>query len=90
MPGTPATSLLRNGRVLLTNTDTVAHAVTLYAVPSGGSASATNQFLSAVSVAPNSSLPVDVPQMQINDFIQGFADLTNKVNIQALDGVLQS
>jgi len=90
MPATPATTLLRNGRVLLTNIDTVAHAVTLYAVPSGGSASTTNEFLPAVSVPANGTLPVDVPQLAISDFIQGFADTANKVNIQALDGVLQS
>lgn len=90
MPGLPATTILRNGRVRLTNIDTVAHAATLYAVPASGAASTTNEFLAAVSIAPGGSLDVDLPQLAISDFIQGFADTANKINIQATDGVLQS
>lgn len=90
MPSSPSTSLLRNGRVRLTNIDTVAHSVTLYAVPSGGSASTTNECLPAVSIAQNAYLDVDIPQLAVSDFLQGLADVANKVNIQAIDGVLQS
>jgi hypothetical protein len=90
MPATPNTLLLRNGRVRLTNTDSAAHAVTLNAVPNGGSASATNQILPAVSIPPNGYLDVDIPQLAFNDSIQGFADTANKVSIAAMDGVLQS
>lgn len=90
MDATPSTLLLRNCRVRLTNIDTVAHAVTLYAVPSAGSASTTNEFLPAVSVPANGYLDVDVPEMTASDFLAGFADTANKVNIQVMDGVLQS
>lgn len=90
MPSLPISSLLRNGRVLLTNIDSVAHAVTLYAVPNGGTASTTNEFLSAMSIGAGQSIPVDVPQLGFGDFLQGFADTGAKVNIQALDGVIQS
>lgn len=90
MPSSPTGTVLRNGRVRLTNFDTTARAVTLYAVPSGGSASTTNEFLPAVGIAPGAFLDVDVPQLSVGDFIQALADVTNKVNIQSLDGVLQS
>lgn len=90
VPATPSSTLLRNGRVRLTNTDTVAHAVTMYAVANGGSASAANEILPAVSVSPNYYLDVDLPQMKAGDFLQAFADTANKITIAAMDGVYQS
>lgn len=90
VPAAPASTVLRNGRLELCNTDSSAHACTLYAVPNAGTASNTNTFLSAFSVAPNSSIQVDVPQMAAGDFIQGFADSASKVSVHAMDGVLQS
>lgn len=86
----PATTLLRNGRVRVTNTDSVAHAVTLNAVPVAGSSSATNKFLPGTTVGPNTYIDVDIPQMSAGDFISGSADLANVVNVQAIDGYLQS
>lgn len=90
MPATPAGVVLRNARIRFTNIDTAAHAVTVYAVPSGGSASTTNECLPAVSIPPNGYIDVDIPQLAVSDFIQAFADTASKVNAQAIDGVLQS
>lgn len=90
VPAAPTTNLLRNGRVRLTNTSASAVACTLNAVPAAGSASATNQFLPAVSIAANSWLEVDVPQMAAGDMLYGFASAATSVSIAAMDGVIQS
>lgn len=86
----PNTQLLRNGRVRLTNTTSGAVASTLYAVPSGGAAGASNEFFAGQSIAPNSYVDVDVPQLAIGDAIWGFAGATSSISIAAMDGVLQS
>jgi hypothetical protein len=90
MPATPVTTVMKNLRVRLTNTDTSARAVTLYAVPAAGSASATNMFLPAVSIPAGGYLDVDVPTLKFSDFLQGFASTTSVVNIQELGGTLYS
>lgn len=90
VPALPVTSLLRNGRLRFTNTDSAAHAVTAYAVPNAGAAGITNMFCPAISVPPNNYIDVDVPQMGYGDIIRAFADTGSLVNIQAIDGVLQS
>lgn len=86
----PASQLLRNGRVRLTNTTSGAVAATLYAVPSAGSAGAANEFFAGQSVAPNSYVDVDVPQLAIGDAIWGFAGSASSISLSAMDGVLQS
>lgn len=86
----PATSFLRNGRLLLANTSASAASVTLYAVPSGGSASSTNQFLPAVSISPYSQLQVDIPELAAGDFIQGLASTGAVISVHAMDGVIYS
>lgn len=91
VPTAPNTSLLRNGRLRLTNNATSAQAVSLYAVPSGATtATTTNAFLPAVSIAANQALEVDVPQLAAGDSIYAVCGVVATVNAQAMDGVLQS
>lgn len=90
VPTTPATNLLSNGRVRLTNTTAGAIAATLYAVPAAGSASDTNTFLPAVSIAPFDFLDVDLPQLGAGDALHGFASAATSISIAAMDGFLQS
>src|SRR5574337_1494139 len=90
VPTTPTSTTLMRGRMRFTNTDTVAHSVTAYAIQASGSASAANAFLNAESIAPNQHLDVDVPVLAAGGFIQAFADITLKVTAFSLDGVLFS
>lgn len=90
MPDKPATTVVKNLRVRLTNTSALAVAVTLHHVPDGDSPSVTNMFLPATSIAPTGVLEVDVPTMDILDTLQGFAGTTGVINIQEVGGVLYS
>lgn len=87
---TPSTNLLSNGRVRLSNVSAGAVAVTLYAVPSGGSPTAVNEFLPAVSIAPNDYMDIDLPQLGAGDSLYGFASAATAVSIFAMDGFIQS
>lgn len=90
VPSSPSTTVLKGGRVRLTNVDTAARAVTMYAIQSAGSASDTNTTLKAETIGPNTHLDVDVPMLAASGFIQAFCDSANKVSIQCVDGVLFS
>ena len=90
VPTTPTTSLLRNGRVQVTNFSTTAAAVTLYAVPVSGSPTTTNVFINAISIAPNGSIAFDVPQLGAGDTLNGLSGTASAMNIQAVDGIIQS
>ena len=90
LPATPANVVASGVRVRLANTDSAAHAVTLYAVPNGGSASASNECLPAVSIAANGYLDVDMPPLGASGTYQGFADTASKVTVSLLAGVLIS
>lgn len=86
----PATNLLSNGRVRLSNISGAPVAVTLYAVPSGGSPSSVNEFLPAESIAPNDHMDLDLPQLGAGDSLYGFASTAAAVSIFAMDGFIQS
>ena len=58
IPAQPTTTLLRGGRIRLTNTTGGAVTATLYAVPAAGSPAAGNAFVSGNSVAANDFLDV--------------------------------
>lgn len=90
VPSTPSNVVASGYRVRLANIDSSAHAVTLYAVISGGSAGAANQCLPAVSIGPNSYLDLDLPVLGPGGTWQGFADTASKVTITQLAGVLIS
>lgn len=90
LPSAPTTLTLARGRVRFTNTDTAARAVTAYAIPFGGTATAANTFLNAETIAPNQHLDVDLPVLAPGGFIQAFADVTLKVTMFCIDGILFS
>ena len=86
-PATPPGYVV-NGRIRFTNTDSAAHQITAYLVPSGGTAGAANSFLTAKTIAANDFLDIDLPQMGPGDFLQAFADTASKVTIHSIGGVL--
>ncbi len=88
-PG-PSTTVLKNGRVRLTNFDSSAHAVSLYTVPSGGAVSSTYACMSSQSLAAGSYTDLDIPTMAVGDVLKALADAGAVVNIQELGGVLFS
>lgn len=90
VPNTPATITLARGRMRFTNTDTVSHAVTAYAVQSGVGVSSANCFMNAEPVAPNSHLDVDLPMLSLSGFIAALADVAGYVTVFQLDGLLFS
>lgn len=90
VPATPVTTLLRNGRVRLTNTTSGPVTATLYAVPASGAAGVANEFFPAVSIPANGFKDVDVPQMAAGDALWGFAGAVSSISIASMDGVLQS
>lgn len=90
MPASPATSVLKNGRVRLTNTSASAVPVTLYAAPSATASAVGNCCLSAVSIAGNSYLDVDIPTLIAGDTLRGFAGTASVVTMHELGGVLYS
>lgn len=58
----------------------------MYAVPAAGTASASNCFLNAKSIAVNDYLDVDVPIMGAGDILQGLAGTATAITVQALAG----
>ncbi len=74
-------------KLTLTNADAAAgHAVTIYLVPSGGAAAASNLFIDARSIGPLQTLDITEAVNQIlngGDFIAAFADTAGQVSIRA-------
>lgn len=90
MPAGPATTVLKNARLRLSNTSANPVAATLYAVPSGGAAGLSNVCFPSTSIAANGYIDVDIPDLQINDFVQGLAGTAAVITVQSLGGVLYS
>jgi hypothetical protein len=90
MAATPATSLLRGGRVRLTNTTAGPVTVTLHAVPAAGVAGANNAFVSAKSIGANDYLDVDVPILPAGATLQGLAGAAASITAHMLSGSLFS
>ena len=86
IPATPTTTLLRGGRMRLTNTSVLAATVTLYAVPAAGTAVAGNAFVSAKSVAANDILDVDLPIIPAGGFVQGLSGTATSITAHVLSG----
>jgi hypothetical protein len=86
VPATPASKTV-NFRVRLVNTDTSTQAVTLYAVPSGGSAGVGNSCFQR-TLAIGEVVDVDVPVLKSGDKLQGLAGTANKVTVHHLSGLL--
>jgi hypothetical protein len=90
VPATPASTLLRGGRMRLVNTTAGAVTATLYAVPLAGSAAAGNAFVSGKSIAANDYLDVDVPLMGPGGFVQGLAGAATSITAHMISGSLFS
>lgn len=90
VPATPASTLLRGGRMRLVNTTAGAVTATLYAVPLAGAAAAGNAFVSGKSIAANDYLDVDVPLMGPGAFVQGLAGAATSITAHMISGSLFS
>lgn len=90
VPSVPATTLLRNARVRLTNFTASATTARVHAVPNGGSIGTTNTFFYDVTIPADDYVDVDVPIMAAGDTIQARAGTASAVNIQAISGGLFS
>ena len=64
----------------------VPRSVTLYAVPSGGTAGDSNTVVKAKTVAANDYLDVDVPVLAAGGFLQALADAATSVTCTWLSG----
>ena len=89
-PVNPTTTVLKNGRVRLTNTTGAAVPATLYAVPASGGAGVTNEFVAGQSVPANSFVDIDVPTLAAGDTLWGFAGTAASITIHEMGGVLYS
>ena len=89
-PTTPTTTTVARVRVRFANTDSASHAVTAYAIQTGGTASAANCCCNAETIAANAHLDLDMPQLGPAGFYQAFADVASKVTITCLDGIIFS
>lgn len=90
VPASPAATLLRGGRIRLTNVTGGAVTVTLYAVPNAGTPLAANAFVSAKSIAANDFLDVDVPILPAGSTLQGLASAATSVTAHMVGGALFS
>ena len=86
----PAGSVLKNGRVRLTNTSILPVAATLYAAPSATTSAAANCFLSAVSISANAFLDVDIPTLTGGDTLRGLAGTATVITVHEMGGVSYS
>lgn len=90
MPANPVTSVLKNGRLRLTNTSAAAVSVTLYADAAGNASSAANCCLSAVSIGANAYIDIDIPTLKAGDTLRGLASTANVVTMHELGGIIYS
>lgn len=90
VPSVPASSLLRGGRIRLTNTTAGAVTVTLHGIPSGGTASDGNAFVKAKSVAANDYLDIDIPILGPGGFVQALAGAATSITAHMISGSLFS
>jgi hypothetical protein len=85
-PTSPTSTLLRGGRLRFTNTTGAAVTVTAYAVPLAGTASASNAFLSAKTIAANDFLDVDIPILGPGGFVQALASAATSITAHMISG----
>lgn len=87
VPSSPTSLVYGNVRVRFTNVAAVPASVTAYAIPSGGTATATNTCLNAVSIAVNGYLDVDVPMLGPGGFFQAFGSIASDITVSCLNAV---
>lgn len=86
VPSLPTSQLLINGRVRFSNTTAGVVTVTAWAIPNGGTADSTTVALPTTSVAANSYLDLDVPQISASGTFAAQASAANAITAQPLDG----
>lgn len=90
MPTAPTTSVLKNGRVRLTNTTGAPVSATMYADVAADVSGADNCFLNAKSIAGNDFLDVDIPTMTTGDTLRAFASAASSITVHEIGGVITS
>lgn len=90
MPTDPSSSVLKNGRVRLTNTTASAVSATLYAAASATASGVGNMFLPAVSIPANGYQDVDLPTLKAGDTLRGFASAATSITMHEMGGSLYS
>jgi hypothetical protein len=90
VPASPGTSLLRGGRVRLTNTTAGAVTATLHAVPPAGAAADGNAILKSKSIPANDYLDLDLPIMPAGAFLQGLAGAATSITAHMINGSIFS
>lgn len=86
----PATGVLKNGRIRLTNTSASAVPATLYAAPAATASADANCCLKAKSIAANDFLDVDIPTLNGGDTLRGLAGTTLVITAHEMGGVIYS
>lgn len=86
VPTTPTATLLRGGRIRLTNTTGAAVSASLYSVPPGESALAGNAFANDKSVPANDSIEVDIPIMPAGASLQAKAGAVSSITAHMISG----
>lgn len=86
--GNPLGTVMVGMIIRVTNTSAGIRQVTLYAINSGGAASAGNCFANAESIAVGSHADYNVPILGVGDFLQGFADTASDCTVFALAGTV--
>lgn len=90
VPSTPTSIRLIGMRVRFCNTTAGAVTISVWAVPSGGSAADTNASLKGYSIAANDYIDVDIPTMEAGDFLQAQAGAATSITASCLAGALFS
>lgn len=90
VPATPATSILRNGRVRFANTTGGAVTIKAWAVPAAGAAADSNVILPTVSIAANDYIDVDIPIMNAGASLQAQAGAAASITATHVDGFIQN
>ena len=90
VPASPATSLLRNGRIRFANTTVLAATIKAWAVPTAGSPADGNVCLPTTSVAAMGYIDIDVPFIKAGGTLQAQSGTVSSITATYLDGFIQS
>jgi len=86
----PASNLLRNGRVRFANVTAGAVTIKAWAVPAAGAAADANVVLPTLSLAANSYVDLDLPLVGPGGFVQAQAGAVSSIAACSIDGFVQS
>ena len=82
-PTAPATQLLRNAELSFVNQGAVAHELTVYIVPKGGSADITNIYIDAVSIGNQKTFNLVIPTLSESEKIIAKIDAAPDTDVVA-------